>query len=172
MTVSQTGSDAQMTAVRQVYEGARPTLARLAQISKRLESELAALARAEGWHGLPEAGALRRRAALLTSQVLALLEEGDPAELLAKGKADALANMLKSIEKLRDFAETLETSEPPAADETDVRAAFNAIDQRISELAHAYAKRLVEEQSHAGAGGAGGTGVVPAGADRSGSAEG
>lgn len=142
---------------RQLYEGARPTLERLATISQQVESDLRALASRENWTPLPEAAAIRRRVAAMSDRVLALMEEPDGDDLVAKGRIDAITSLLKAIDKLREIAAGLDDAVHESADDGDLSDAFTAIDRRIEELAHAYARQLGEEKpdaapDHAGEG--------------------
>ncbi|MCU0832356.1 MAG: hypothetical protein MUC58_12755 [Rhizobiaceae bacterium] len=134
-------------AARKLYEGARPTIERLALVSRQAEDALTALAEHEGWRPLPEADALRRRIAAMSGRVLGLIEDADGDELTAKPRIDAVTALIKAIDKLKEVADCADDRQAAPPDETELKVTFAAIDRRIEELAHAYAERLVEEAS-------------------------
>jgi hypothetical protein len=141
----------QNKATRQLFEGAKPTLERLALISNRVVDELRELAARENWTPIQEATVMRRRLSVLSDRVLALMEEPDEDALLAKTRLDVITSLLKAIDRLKAAISDLSDEMEPAHDETKVTTAFAAIDKRIEDLAQAYAKKLVESQSDAGA---------------------
>jgi hypothetical protein len=155
-TKSQTSSVGHRNkATRQLFEGAKPTLERLALISERTLDELQELAARENWVPLQDAIVLRRRLSVLSDRVLALMEEPDDDALLAKIRIDAITSLLKAIDRLKaaisDLDDHLSDKMEPAHDETEVTTVFAAIDRRIEDLAQAYAKKLVKSQSETGA---------------------
>jgi hypothetical protein len=150
-------------AARRLFEGARPTIERLAAVSRQVESELRQLALRDNWRPLPEGDAIRRRISAMSDKVIALIEEADGDELFAKPRLDAVTSLLKAIDRLREVADIADARDSAPPDEAALRETFAAIDQRIEELAHAYAKQLVEAASQGGADGAGAGGVVPEG---------
>ena len=141
----------QNKAARQLYEGAKPTLERLATISNRVIDELKELAAQENWMPIQDATVMRRRLSVLSDRVLALMEEPDEDALLAKTRLDAITSLLKAIDRLKAAIADLSDEVVISHDETEITTAFAAIDQRIGELAEAYAKKLVEGQFEAGA---------------------
>ncbi len=141
----------QNKAIRQLFEGARPTLERLALISNRLIDELKDLAAQENWIPIQEATVMRRRLSFLSDRVLALMDEPDEDALLAKTRLDGITSLLKAIDRLKAAISDLSDEMELAHDETEVTTAFAAIDQRIEDLAQAYAKKLVESQFETGA---------------------
>jgi hypothetical protein len=162
-TIAAKPNDVTNHAARQLFEGARPTLERLAAVSRQLESELRTLAQRENWRPMPEAKAIRRRIAAMTDRALALMEEADGDEVLAKTRLDAITALLKAMDKLREVADIADERDAAPPDERELTSAFSAIDQRIEELAHAYAEKLVEAASDARANPPGADGVVPEG---------
>jgi hypothetical protein len=142
-------------ATRQLFEGAKPTLERLALISDRVFDELNGQAVRENWVPLQDAIVLRRRLSVLSDSVLALMEEPDEEALLTKTRLDAITSLLKAIDRLKaaisDLDDHLGNEMELAHDEIEATTAFAAIDQRIEDLAQAYAKKLVESQSEPGA---------------------
>ena len=84
---------------RQIFEGAKPTLERLAIISGRLIEELKDLAAQENWLPLQEGTVLRRRLRALSDRFLALMEEPDDDALLSKTRLDAITSLLKAIDR-------------------------------------------------------------------------
>ena len=145
-------NDPALGALRQLFEGARPTLARLALLSGRPEAELAALAEAGAWQPVRDGIALRRRVTAMADRLLGQMETLDEGGTVDKSRLDAVALMLKAVERLHDFAAQADAVADARKGETDVAAAFAAIDNRIAELAHAYAQTLVEGQSQRGTG--------------------
>ena len=143
-------ADIRNKATRQLYEGAKPTLERLAAVSNRVVDELKSLAARENWLPIQEATVMRRRLSVLSDRVLALMEEPDEDALLAKTRLDAITSLLKAIDRLKAAIADLSEEAGLAYDDTEVTTAFVAIDQRIVELAEAYAKKLVEGQSETG----------------------
>ncbi len=132
---------------RQIFEGAKPTLERLAIISGRLIEELKDLAAQENWLPIQEGTVLRRRLSALSDRFLALMEEPDEDALLSKPRLDAITSLLKAIDRLKAAIVDLSDEVMTSHDETEITTAFAVIDQRIEDLAHAYAKKLVEGQS-------------------------
>jgi hypothetical protein len=143
-------SDQRNKATRQLYEGAKPTLERLATVSNRLIDELKDLSARENWLPVQEAIVMRRRLSVLSDRVLALMEEPDEDALLAKTRLDAITSLLKAIDRLKVVIADMSDEVAISHDETEITTAFAAIDQRIGELAEAYAKKLVEGQFEAG----------------------
>jgi hypothetical protein len=137
-------------ATRQIFEGAKPTIERLAIISGHVVEELKELAARENWLPIQEATVLRRRLSALSDRVLALMEEPDEDALLSKTRLDAITSLLKAIDRLKAAIVDLSDEVMASHDETEITTAFAAIDQRIEDLAEAYAKKLVEGQLNAG----------------------
>jgi hypothetical protein len=142
--------DQRNKATRQIFEGAKPTIERLAIISGRVVEELKELAARENWLPLQEATILRRRLSALSDRVLALMEEPDDDALLSKTRLDAITSLLKAIDRLKAAIVDLNDEVMASHDETEITTAFAVIDQRIEDLAEAYAKKLVEGQLNAG----------------------
>ena len=136
---------------RQLFEGAKPTLERLALISNRVFDELKELSARENWLPVQDAILLRQRLQVLSDRVLALMEEPDEDALLSKTRLDAITSLLKAIDRLKAVLADLTDEVALNHDETEITTAFAAIDQRIEELAEAYAKKLVEGQFNTGA---------------------
>jgi hypothetical protein len=87
---------------------------------------------------------MRRRLTVLSDRVLALMEEPDDDALLAKTRLDAITSLLKAIDRLKAAILDLDDEVVLENDEAEITTAFAAIDQRIEDLAQAYAKKLVE----------------------------
>jgi hypothetical protein len=136
---------------RQLFEGAKPTIDRIAIISDRMIDELQELAARENWRPIQEGSVLRRRLSALSDHVLSLMEEPDDDALLSKTRLDAITSLLKAIDRLKLAIADLSDEVGLAHDETEVTTAFAVIDRRIEDLALAYAKKLVEDQPEAGA---------------------
>ena len=137
-------------ALRQVFEGAKPTLERLALIANRSIENLKGRAKRENWLPLQESVVLQRRLRVLSDRTLALMEEPEEDALLSKTRLDAITSLLKAIDRLKVVINDLGEEVALHDDETAMTTAFAAIDQRIDELAEAHAKKLVESQSEAG----------------------
>jgi hypothetical protein len=137
-------TELQNKAARLLFEGAKPTLERLAIVSNRLIGELKELAARENWAPIQEATVMRRRLTVLSDRVLALIEEPDDDALLAKTRLDAITSLLKAIDRLKAAILDLDDEVVLENDEAEITTAFAAIDQRIEDLAQAYAKKLVE----------------------------
>ena len=131
-------------ATRQIFEGAKPSLERLAVMSGRLIDELKELAARENWLPIQEGTVLRRRLSALSDRVLALMEEPDEDALLSKTRLDAITSLLKAIDRLKLAIVDMNDEVTASHDETEIITAFETIDKRIEELAHAYAKKLVQ----------------------------
>ena len=136
-------------ATRQLFEGAKPTLERLATASNRVIDELKELAARENWRPILAATVMQRRLSVLSDRVLALMEEPDEDALLAKTRLDAITSLLKAIDRLKIAISDLSEEVALNNDEAEITTAFAVIDKRIEDLAHAYAKKLVEGQSEA-----------------------
>jgi hypothetical protein len=143
-------NDQRNKATRQIFEGAKPTIERLAIISGRVVEELKELAALEKWLPIKEATVLRRRVGALSDRVLALMEEPDDDALLSKTRLDAITSLLKAIDRLKIAILDLNDEVIASHDETEITAAYAVIDRRIEDLAEAYAKKLVEGQLNAG----------------------
>jgi hypothetical protein len=143
-------NDQRNKATRQIFEGAKPTIERLAIISGHVVEELKELAARENWLPIQEATVLRRRLSALSDRVLALMEEPDEDALLSKTRLDAITSLLKAIDRLKAAIVDLSDEVMASHDETEITTAFAAIDQRIEDLAESYAKKLVEGQLNAG----------------------
>jgi hypothetical protein len=141
----------QNKAARQLFEGAKPTLERLAAVSNRMIDEIKELAARENWLPIQETTVMQRRLSALSDRVLALMEEPDEDALLSRTRLDAITSLLKAIDRLKAAIVDLSDEVAVAHDETEITTAFASIDQRIEELAEAYAKKLVEGQSETGA---------------------
>ena len=138
-------------ATRQIFEGAKPTIEKLALVSNRLADELKELSALENWMPVQEAAVMKTRLAVLSDRVLALMEEPDEDALLSKTRLDAITSLLKAIDRLKAAIADLSDEVSVDHDEAVVTNAFAIIDQRIEDLAEAYAKKLVESQPSTGA---------------------
>lgn len=138
-------------AARQLYEGARPTAARIGMLCGLGETALAALASAEGWRPLPASRSLKRRIAAMADKALALMEQAEGDTLLEKSRLDLLSALMKAIDRLGEQVERAEEATDDGDGDALVTGAFAVIDRRIEELAHAYAERLVEAEPDGGA---------------------
>jgi hypothetical protein len=136
---------------RQLFEGAKPTLEKLALISNQVVDELKELAARENWLPLQEAAVMKMRLSVLSDRVLTLMEEPDEDALLSKTRLDAITSLLKAIDRLKAAIADLSDEVLLDHDEANVTNAFAIIDQRIEDLAEAYAKKLVEGQPQTGA---------------------
>jgi hypothetical protein len=161
--VARANSNETLKLVQQIYEGARPTLDRLALLIGANAATLQKKAEAEKWRAIAEPELLARRVTVLSDRMLGLLEEPDDAELLSKGRIDQIIALMKAVEKLREIARDSTEGPDDTSAEEDVGTAFAAIDQRISELAHAHAERLVKAGADGQAGAAGAGGMVSEG---------
>ena len=133
--------------MRQVFEGAKPTIERLAIISGRVIDELRVLAAQENWLPIQDGAVLRRRLSALSDRALALMEEPDEDALLSKTRLDAITSLLKAIDRLKAAIVDLIDEVSVDHDEAALTKAFAIIDQRIEHLAEAHAKKLVQSQS-------------------------
>lgn len=147
---STVANELQNKVTRQMFEGAKPTLERLAIISNRVIDELKELALHENWLPVPEPVVLQRRLCVLSDKVMSLMEEPEEEALLGKSRLDAITSLLKAIDRLKSVLVDLGDEVLVANDEIEITSAFAAIDQRIDELAEAYAKELVQSQLDAG----------------------
>jgi hypothetical protein len=143
-------------ALRQLHEGAAPTIDRLAAAAGKSAVWLQRLADREGWQAMPEASAMQARLALMSRRIIALLDEPDDEVLLGKQRLDAISALLRAIDRLKSILDEMAPQEPlGTASEASMIDAFAAIDERIEQLAHAYAKKLVEEKTETGSGNGG-----------------
>jgi hypothetical protein len=141
------------TALRQLHEGAAPNVERLAHAAGKSALWLQRLVNREKWEGVPEPKAMARRLAVLSRRIIALLDEPDDDVLLGKSRIDAITALLRAVDRLKLILDEMEPQHVPSTpSEASIIDAFSAIDQRIEQLAHAYAERLVKEQTEAGLG--------------------
>ncbi|WEX07740.1 hypothetical protein [Chelativorans sp. AA-79] len=153
---------AQRTAMRALFEGAPATLDLLARAGGRTEAFLVRVAREEGWKEPafdvdPEA--LEKRLVTLSDRLVGDLEaasaEGRAAGSYDKHRIDALAAMLKMVEKLGEMTRLPErAAERQNRSDADLAAALSLIDARIVELACALAASMGGGEADGGGGAA------------------
>jgi hypothetical protein len=143
-------------ALRQLHEGAAATIARLAAASGLTPEHLSRLAGRNGWRPVEEGAALKARLAVLARRIVDLLDEPDEDILLSKQRLDAISALLRAVDRLKDVIDAADPERQAGENsEAAIRQTFASIDNRIEQLAHAYAEKLVAKQSDQGGSGGG-----------------
>lgn len=149
---------ARWAALRALHGGAPASIELLAEATGRSTEALQKRADAEGWKPARmggRAGETREeRIARLMDHILDLMEEASSQENLDKGRIEAAAALVRILEKISEVTRSESgAKESNAKRDGEIADVLRRIDERIIELAEGYARRLVAEGVHAGAGG-------------------
>ena len=162
MPVMTAGQQARLHALRLLAEGGHATIERLAVASGRSAGTLQRMARAQGWK-LAEAGPqdvsarIRKAAAMVLGKVETLGRAADEGGRIDKSAIDGLIAMIRGLEKIGEIMRPEEAAgNNHAEDSENLAEALRRIEERIVELAGELATRMVEEESAAAGGIAGG----------------
>ena len=148
-------------AMRALSEGAPVTPALLADISGREPSTIEARAKREGWVAPPKADTPEQRQgkiALMLDEMVADLEavkKNKRTGAYDKARIDALSARMRMLEKLSEINESRQArQEEEEKTDADIAAILGRIDERIVELARAFARELVGDGVRVGEGAA------------------
>jgi hypothetical protein len=149
---------ARWAALRALHGGAPAGIELLAEATGRSAAALQKRADAEGWTAARRGGwageTREERIARLMDHILDLMEEVASQEVLDKGRIESVSALVRILEKLSEVTRSESgAKENHARRDGEIADVLGRIDERIIELAEAYARRLVEEGNHGGTGG-------------------
>ncbi len=150
--------NAKRRALRALAEGARPSMALLADASGRSLAMLRREAERDGWRlDRPHMGDVLERIRVLCTMLLERLEEVARAALegggrIDKAEIDAIVSLTRSLEKIVEITRPEEAvRENQIAQDEELADILQAINDKIIELAHAFAQEILEENGGGGA---------------------
>lgn len=151
---------ARWAALRALHGGAPASLELLAEATGRSVAALSRRAQAEGWKPARRKGkggeSREERIARLVDHILDVAEEAGSEDVLDKGRIDAASALMRILEKISEVTRGEGgAKENHARRDGEIADVLGRIDERIIELAEAYARRLVEQGIDAGTGGTG-----------------
>lgn len=149
---------AQWAALRALHGGAPASLELLAEATGRSVAALAKRAEAEDWRPARKRGqageSQEERIARLIGHILDVVEDAASQEVLDKGRIEAASALMRILEKISEVTRSESgAKENEIKRDGEIADVLRRIDERIIELAEGYARRLVEEGNHGGAGG-------------------
>ncbi len=158
--MSTASTAAAWSAMRALFEGAEPDIAKLAAISGRVPATIARRAKLEGWRGV-DAGGLSRaeRIARLANRLIGemeAIEKEGKGGVYDKARIETVAALTRALDKAGEIAGAeagmQEQQQKTDADKADI---LRRIDERIVELARFFADEIVAGRADPGRGGAG-----------------
>ncbi len=163
--------DARLAVARELFEGATPTLKRLALLGNWLEATVATKIRTQGWKRPPATrkemqARMHRRLEKRLDELLALEEAGaklSPAA--AKARTDEFLRIDSALRvPLRGGERDGEAQQEQAKSDAELAAILQKIDDRIFELARHFAAEMVAGERAGGVHPASALGMGSAGA--------
>ncbi|MFU0506654.1 hypothetical protein [Pseudaminobacter sp. NGMCC 1.201702] len=151
-----THTDERWTAMRALYEGARPDIERLALATGRSAASIERRAAREKWVRQDPAAIRSGPKARLAKVVDRLIGEVEAigmgkeggAGTLDKARIDAISALTRTLEKIGEITRLDDgAKENQMRRDADMAGALKRIDQRIVELATGYAKQLGKAKS-------------------------
>jgi hypothetical protein len=146
-------------AMRTAFEGARITPILLAAISGRTPATVERRAAREGWIAPPKAGTLEQRQhkiALMLDEMVAdveALKKDRRTGRHDKTRIDALSAKMRMLEKLSEINESRQArQEEEEKTDAEIAAILGRVDERIVELARAFAREPIGDGVRVGEG--------------------